>query len=313
MKRILLLLFSLNCLAQQQAANWYFGNKAGIKFDAAGNVTAVTNGQLLTNEGCATLSDTNGNLLMYTDGVTVYNKTHQVMLNGTGLMGDSSTTQSATIVPKPGRTNLFYVFTLDLLAGVNGFRYSVVDMAAVGGLGAVTTDKNMLIYTPSSEKIAVVKHANGIDYWVVTHGWNNKAFNSYLLTSAGLSNTPVISNIGVIVGGSDENTWGQMKISSNGQKLAICNSRINTELFDFSTTTGIISNSLVLHTVTVSPQGYDYGVEFSPDGSKLYISSNNEDPFLNYLYQFDLNATNIPLSIQTIMSGVYPVFGSFAL
>ena len=198
---IILFLLSLNCLAQQQAANWYFGSKAGIKFDAAGNVTAVTDGELSTGEGCAALSDTNGNLQMYTDGVTVYNKLHQIMPNGTGLMGDPSTTQSATIVPKPGSSNLFYVFTLDAFAGANGFRFSVVDMAANGGLGAVTSEKNVLIYTPSSEKIAVVKHANNIDYWVVTHGWNNNAFNSYLLTSSGLSALPVVSNVGVVVTG----------------------------------------------------------------------------------------------------------------
>ena len=61
---LILFLLSLNCLAQQQAANWYFGINAGIKFDVAGNVTAVTDGQLSTLEGCAALSDTNGNLKM---------------------------------------------------------------------------------------------------------------------------------------------------------------------------------------------------------------------------------------------------------
>ena len=45
-----------------------FGSNAGIKFDATGNVTVVTNGQLNTLEGCAALSDTNGNLQMYNDG-----------------------------------------------------------------------------------------------------------------------------------------------------------------------------------------------------------------------------------------------------
>ena len=298
MKRILFLLLTFNCLAQQQAANWYFGSKAGIKFDAAGNVTAVTDGELSTGEGCAALSDTNGNLQMYTDGVTVYNKLHQIMPNGTNLMGDSSTTQSATIVPKPGSSNLFYVFTLDAFAGANGFRFSVVDMAANGGLGAVTSEKNVLIYTPSSEKIAVVKHANNIDYWVVTHGWNNNAFNSYLLTSTGLSALPVISNVGVVITGETYNTWGYMKISPNGKKLVACNSTINSELFDFNNTNGVISNLIILHQRTIL-DGFDYGSEFSSDSSKVYLTYINEIS-KSQVVQFNLLSNNIVASSQII-------------
>ena len=54
---------------------WYFGEYAGLDFNS-GSPVALTNGQLNTNEGCATISDNNGNLLFYTDGMTVYNKSH---------------------------------------------------------------------------------------------------------------------------------------------------------------------------------------------------------------------------------------------
>lgn len=290
---VLWILFASSVFSQNEASVWYFGRNAGIKFNSNGTVTALTDGQLNTMEGSATISDTNGDLLFYTDGITVYNKNHQIMVNGSGLAGDISSTQSATIVPKPGSANLYYVFTLDAFAAVDGFRYSVVDLSLDGGLGAVTAEKNVLLYAPSSEKLSIVKHANGIDYWVVTHGWNNNAFFSHLLTASGVNPNPVISNVGIVISGSTDNVWGYMKISPNGRKLAIANSRHDLELLDFSTVSGQVTNPLVLW----NTPGI-YGVEFSPNSEVLYVTSSLNFP--SKLFQFDLNAADIPNSWQVL-------------
>lgn len=298
--RYLISLFFFTALAfsQQEASVWYFGNRAGVQFNSNGNVTAITDGQLETSEGCATIADINGNLLFYTDGRTIYNRNHQVMNNGSGLNGHSSTTQSATIVPLPGSTSLFYVFTLDAFAGSGGFCYSIIDMNLNGGLGGVTSQKNILIYTPSSEKLAIVKHSNNIDYWIVTHGWNNNFFYSYLLNSSGLSLASVISNIGSVITGSTDNVWGYMKISPDGRKLAVSNSTSNLELYDFNASTGQIDN----HRVLVGNWG-TYGVEFSPNSELLYASITDPQPYK--IVQFDLTATDIANSIQTIYNSIH--------
>lgn len=275
MKKTLLLpfLFFANFVfSQQEASNWYFGEKAGIKFNNDGSVTALTDGQLRTFEGCASLSNRNGDLLFYTDGITIWNKNHQVMQNGTGLMGHPSSSQSATIVPKPGSTTLFYVFTLDWEINPNGFRYSVIDITLDGGLGGVTNEKNKLIYTPSDEKISIVKHKNSIDFWVVTHGWNSNTFYSYLLTSSGLSSSPIASNAGVPVSGTKE-VWGYMKISPDGLKLAMAHVFTGCELFDFDNATGMVSNPKIIYTDLGA-----YGVEFSPNSAVLYVSNFSYSP-----------------------------------
>ena len=123
-----------------------------------------------------TISENNGDLLFYTDGITVWDKQHNIMPNGTGLTGDSSSTQSAIIVPKPGDVSIFYIFTVDDLAGPNGLRYSEVNMTLNGGNGDITNQKNIELNAFTTEKISAVKHANGIDFWVVTHDWNNNNF-----------------------------------------------------------------------------------------------------------------------------------------
>ena len=287
MKKIILLpflFFTSFVFSQQEASNWYFGENAGIKFHPDGSVTALLDGQLNTKEGCATISDSSGNLLFYTDGSKIWNKKHQLMLNGTGLLGHWSSTQAATIVPLPGSTHLFYVFTLDFETNPNGFRYSIVDLDLDGGLGAVTNQKNILIYTPSDEKLSIVKHKNDIDFWVVTHGWNSNTFYSYLLTASGLSATPVLSNSGLVI--SDNfYVWGYMKISPDGTKLAMAHSAAKAELFDFDTSTGSVSNARVIY-----DDDYSYGIEFSPNSKVLYVSNFNLELGL---MQYDLTTNPI--------------------
>lgn len=290
----------MNCSAQGEANFWYFGSNAGLDFNT-GVPVVKTDGQLQTFEGNATISDASGKLLFYTDGITVYNKNHTVMLNGTGLWGDPSTTQSATIVPRPGSTTQFYIFTIDAEAKPHGLSYSVVDMSLAGGLGAVTI-KNVFVMSSMCEKISIVKNADKTGFWVLTHLWDSDSFQARLLTSAGLS-APVTTNIGGKITTTDfvspgvlnvENTLGYMKFSPDGTKVALCNygdsptRKGNLQLFDFDNINGVLSNAQTL----MSNQYGLYGLEFSPNGKILYATLNR----FGKLYQFDLTAPNIPAS-----------------
>src|SRR6185295_5716086 len=99
---ILLLYFALSKLyAQHEANNWYFGYYAGMNF-SGGSPVAFTNGSLISDEGCSTISDNAGNLLFYTNGENVWDRNHQLMPNGAGLLGQTSVTQSCLIVKRPG-------------------------------------------------------------------------------------------------------------------------------------------------------------------------------------------------------------------
>src|SRR5688572_5483696 len=130
---IVILFIPVNFLqAQQEANTWYFGNFLGLDFNS-GTAVPLNDGQLSTVEGVATISDANGDLLFYTDGVTVWNKVHGVMPNGTGLNGNPTTTQSAIIVPVIGDATRYYIFTVDYLNGPLGLRYSVANMTLDGG------------------------------------------------------------------------------------------------------------------------------------------------------------------------------------
>jgi gliding motility-associated-like protein len=290
---LLALLPTASAWAQLEGQNWYFGNQAGVTF-SSGSPVAVTNGKLISYEGCATLSDKAGQLLAYTNGENVWDRNHQVMPNGSsGLGGHNSASQAALLLPAPNNLQQVYFFGIDAIDNnlVGGLHYSVIDLSARGGLGDVTSTKGVMLPTPTiggkiTEKLTAVRHANGRDYWIVVHGWQSNAFYSFLLSPGGVSTTPVISNAGSVHQGGGSffgagNAIGCMKVSPDGRHLALAQRDNLTELYDFDNATGGVSNY-----VSLDAWSYNYGVEFSPDNSRLYVSL-----ILNgQLLQFDLLA-----------------------
>ena len=158
----ILLSFPALCPAQNHIYDqWCFGLEMGLDFRSGS--PRLFRPQIRAIEGGASICDANtGALLFYTDGVTVWNRNHQVMSNGTGLMGHLSTTQSSLIVPHPADPDLYYLFTAD--AGPYGLRlagihYSIVDMRGDGGLGTVG-QKNIPLLKEATEKLVGIYHCD---------------------------------------------------------------------------------------------------------------------------------------------------------
>lgn len=341
MRKILLLLiiiiYCFPAYAQLESAHWYFGRYVGLDF-TSGSPQVDYNGQLTTTEGCASISDVNGNLLFYTDGSTVYNRNHQI-LNDMDLNGDPSSTQSGIIVPYPNNPDLYYIFTVDAddsaLPGSTtnkGFHYYLVDMTLNGGLGGMVDTPNNNLLPITSEKVTAVAHKNNQDVWVITH-FEDK-FYSYLVSTAGINTTPVISQIGPYIDPDvyPVNSRGYLKTSPNGKKIAIAHlSNLLLEdipeyvidsnpfnytnsafantyngyaaMYDFNDDTGIVSNEVILST-----EGSPYGLEFSFDSKFLYFEYDyHEDEIWTHgeLVQYDLSSTDIPNSAVVIFDN-YP-------
>lgn len=296
----LLVLICANIYSQKESTYWYFGDGAGLDF-SSGSPVAITNSQMFASEGCAAISDCNGDLLFYSNGVDIWNRNHQAMQNGNGLLGDVSSAQGVVIVPKPNENNIYYIFTIDDKAGDNGLRYSKIDMSLNSGNGAVVlSEKNILLDDQTTERLAVVGHANGQDFWVIAHDWNSSHFQSYLINSSGV-NTPIVSAIGASYGGHPDNAIGCIKVSPNGSRLAI--SKISpdeerfVQVFDFDNSTGLLSNSVFINGVFYGDGlSGTYGLEFSPDSDLLYVSDIKTEEGLSRVHQFNISLDS-PLEI----------------
>ncbi len=289
---------------REEASIWFFGEKAGLHFNLNTNsINVLKNGKLNTREGSTSISDSNGRLLFYTDGHTVWNRNHSRMSGGWNLSGDISNTQPALIVPKPDDLNLYYIFTTSIS---NGLDYAIVDMSKDNGLGAVINqDINLLPF--STQMIsAVAKDCAEKSIWVTV--FSNGMLHTFDINSSGTNSTyldfPMNYNSGI---DQINPNFGYLKFSPDGTKL-VCSTRSNgIYIFDFDKSSGVVSNEKKLK---FNPSGSSYsshGIEFSPDSQILYISmfndyvsqndENSDDPknYFASLLQFDLSsAITIP-------------------
>jgi hypothetical protein len=223
--------------------------------------------------------------LFYSDGVTVWNRNHVVMPNGTGLMGNNSSTQSAMIIPSPAMNGQYYLFTIS--SGGNGLRYTIVDMALNAGLGGVTATKNVVLRLGTTEQQSAVFHQDCNRVWIISHGTGTSSWYAFLLSSTGVTGPFFSSNGGPSMWG-----LGQVKFSPDGTKIALRRSYNpdNTAVCEFNNTTGTVSNCFDLNTGATFD---NYGLSFSPNSNLLYVCSYNGGA----LSQFDLLAGS-PAAIQ---------------
>jgi hypothetical protein len=298
--------------------HWVFGQNAGLDFST--NPPTPTSGNAInTFEGCASISDANGNLLMYTDGIKIWDAAHNVRYSA--LLGDSSSTQSAIIVPDPGNSKRYYVLTMDGSSSgsgpynhFDGVRLDVTNpgLWVIVPISTLTVMPSTAGFSPA-EKLTAVPHKNCKDTWVVTvlqAGQLSTAiglgtFRVFLINAAGISHvvdTPM--NVDVY-------DVGHLKSSPDASMLALANDGSGqVRIYPFDNTTGAINiaGQRVVN-MPSTPQGIIrrvYGVEFSPNNKLLYFGNlsavvGNTAQQTGYIFQVDLTQTVLsPLQLAAI-------------
>lgn len=256
------LLFGSVLFAQENKREnvWMFGYYGGIDF-SKGKPIGISNNELTQREGCSSISDEQGKLVLYTDGIRIWNRKHKLISGDTELGGDDTSTQSALIIPKPGSSSIYYVFTT--------YRKLIcvtIDIGLNNGNGGVVS--RTVLLENSTEKLAAVRHCNQKDFWILAHENGNRIFRSYLLTEKGIAKSSVTSKIGTPL--DFYKSVGNMKFSRQGDKLGMAVfGKGEYQLFNFDNSSGTLSNAISIgHTDFMSA----YGMEFSPNGNFIYVS-----------------------------------------
>ncbi len=254
----------------------------------------------------ASICDTNGKLLFYTNGCQVANKEHRVMPNGRDLNdgylidvihgGDCDgyrSVNSLLILEDPKDHLGFYIIhkfvDIDSISGdifSNSTLYSYVDMTLDSGLGDVTTKNIPFVEdTPLLNGfITAVKHSNKKDWWIIQPLEEEKGFLTILLNEDGFSyfNKDTIDPFFPRMSSSA----GNAKFSPDGKKFAVYSPEVDLNIYNFNRSSGSFSNRkkiLVDHSDGISGRGY---IEFSPDSRFLYVNR------VDSLFQVDLAAEN---------------------
>ncbi len=269
-------------IRRQVSNQWYFGQQAGIDFNQ-GAIALVDGNDMMSSEGCATVSDVNGELLFYTNGITVWNKEHDVMVNGSDIGGDQTAAQSALILPYGNDNTLFYIFTTEEVYGDGSFalRYSIVDMKEDQARGKVVV-KDQILMNNSTERVTA-SGFNGNDL-LLAHEFGNNTFRSYATNMNGLSQA-IYSPTGEIHAFTQElNATGYMKFAPDLNVVAVTLPQTNqVEIFDFSQ--GELSNPRLINT----SESNLYGLEFSASSNRLYLTASSGS---SRLIQYDLDSLN---------------------
>ena len=238
-------------------------------------------------EGTAVFTDpTTGQLLFYTDGITVYNGFDNTQLaNGDALFGQPSASEPALITPKYGGDGgTFYVFSdnySDDLSPTGDIYYSVIDLSQ-GPHGTVTTKNTHLFNGNVGEALDMLPHANGTDFWVLAYDGAANV-DAFLVSASGVSSTPVVSPTGLtgtVLRSAINHSYDYdhvvlaMNFSGPNGQIAVAN---------IDRATGMLSG---VKTLVTGDLGFH--ASYSGDGTKLYYVRGTEG-WEGVAYQYDLS------------------------
>lgn len=323
---LLLLISSFSVFVSAQRDNvWVFGAGTGLDFNLGSPAPYFSSGAS-SQEAAASVCDSAGQLLFYTQGNHIWNRTGMIMQNGDSLVPTyelfcnsartqcdwldpiASTVQGALIVPFPDDDSKYYLFSLSSIMSLDTIfnfpgrlYYSVVDMTLNGGNGGVVAgQKGMLIdsgFYKNEQMSSVV--GSDCNIWVVlsptTGAGDSVMFKSYKVDAGGLHATPVVSKAGIVPGSFIRGT--SLSFSPDGTKLALTRDAIingSVELYDFDPASGMVSNQRLLNPNLNA--GY-YGACFSPNSAKLYVSA-----FFGGIWQYDLSSNSLNTIINSAVS-----------
>jgi hypothetical protein len=306
MKQYLILFFfcPLVLMAQKHDYHWVLGYGNPNSTDTSGSFGGVNfdfnflppfaykvNRNMNLGLFCASCSDSTGSLQFYSNGIRIYNQNNKLMENGDTINPGTVWNSNQNFgypqpigglsIPNPSSPNQYYLFHLGIIIN-NGVQfsplyYSLIDMNENNGLGIVLK-KNIALLEGSIIWPALVKHANGRDWWLLTGLENTNILMKYLITPDGVLG-PYEQIIPLTL---SEGTSNNL-FSTDGSWYLSANADDGLELYSFNRCTGELSN----HQFLANVPGYfvcSGSAIFSPDSKKLYVSDNRST-----VIQFDLS------------------------
>jgi len=314
---VILLIIPVSCFSQGVDNMWLLGSNYGngvatIDFYQGYPNIYSSSWDMNFAETFSSISDQDGDLLFYTNGIYIADATNDTMQNGSGLnyglcnqqnaLSGQHIVQGTLILQLPGDTSVYYLLHETCNKNNPNYDpselfYSIIDMKLNGGLGAVTSKNNILINdTLKSGNIVACRHGNGSDWWILVHRANSDLYYKLLFTKWGLQ------VIGTQHTGSvtDHYAYGQSVFSRDGTKFATSDMGSFLNIFDFDRCTGNLSN--FIYVPQADTVHYAGGLSFSSNSRFLYYSEGINE------YQYDMQATNI--SASQILLGTYDGFNS---
>lgn len=281
--------------------HWFFNDNIGIDFNSGepvqGNPCPLDS---IDWGATSIMSDTNGNLLFYSDGRDVYNKNNQKMQNSWAGLDYSPGVQAALCMPKPGSDSLYYVFTVNTFYITHNQPlnfYHTIDMSLNDGLGTIIDTDTLPNAWDAAEQLNASYFKDKSGYWIIMRKYKDNKYAAYKVTSQGVDPNPILSDAPnrYIPYVSNPN-YGYMKISYNKKYIVFIYSLFNIDFADieickFNNSTGEIEflySFQLRELFTNNPLYVTMNGEFSPDSKYLYIAGYLNTENISRIFQFDM-------------------------
>ncbi len=258
------------------------------------------------------MSSKQGDLCFYSNGCLVLNPLDLEMENGDSLNPGELYEefcpdhgyigfQNMFALPDEYHDSIYYLFHIDLIDNLDtnlassliseNLYCTTIDMAGENGLGTVKSKNQVVLKdtTMLGGPMSAVRHANGMDWWIICpNSWTN-SHNRILVDGDG----PHFINrqyIGIVP--DSKSVGGQGKFSPDGSKFAWYHPSNGLYLYDFDRQEGLLSNFVLIEIPAYN--GVSGGLEFSPSGNFLFVNHDTS------LYQVDLLSPDIQSSLTHI-------------
>ena len=265
-----------------------------------------------------TYSDSNGNVLFYSNGIYVANSLNEPIENSDSLnagyidlvwdpnifSGGYRNSQGILCLQSIVNRNQYYLISsfLDTLPNSNESNLycskilvALADMSLNNGLGKVVYKNQIIIEDSIAEEIQCVRHGNGRDWWILVQKQNSNCFYRVLVDTGGFK---VMSDLACLGSSMPMSQIGAACFSPDGTKYVYLGAWSGLNIYDFDRCTGLLNNPRNFPLPSIVDSGWSgIGVCISPNSRYLYVSVTHQ------LYQFDLWANNIFTSIDTV--GIY--------
>ncbi|MCF8246333.1 MAG: T9SS type A sorting domain-containing protein [Saprospiraceae bacterium] len=262
----------------------------------------------------ATMSDTGGTLIFYSNGIKIHDADDQLMPNGDSInVGEVAFAHwdgyisafGMFCLPYPGNPDKYFIshtrleyYTSPAII-VPDLLYTVVDMSLNNGKGAVTQKNQQIKRGFYLERPSAVRHANGRDWWVAVPELHKNSIFTYRLSPEG-----VVDTMPQVIG--YKPSWpdsaiapGQNFFSPDGYRYIDIDYVNGIRIYDFDRCTGLFSNYRWIKFPVTPKAGYG---AMSPNSRFLYLTTDNS----NLMVQFDLWADDIAASADTV--GIFDGF-----
>ena len=255
-------------------------------------------------------SDVSGDLRFWSNGCEIFTAESQIMQGGDtlnpGLIYETFCNQGEgfsyigahqSMLSLPDIEHERYVYVFHNLVPWNSnldpyeMRYSLIDIEANGGLGAVIKKGIPLVSNVTSGLMTAVKSADLKSWWVVAHEIDSENHFIFQLTSDSIIG-PKINNEDISVS-RNNHSESASAFSPNGDKYAIFGEADGLRIFDFDRELGELSNFQFFPPPADFEGGW-VGLDFSASGRFLYTCHWRK------IYQYDMWAEDIGASRVTV-------------